>query len=127
MSKRNFDDSRGADKLSDQALVEGYKEGEIDGQEVMKRLLGKIGLAHRSQEVLVHQDDGSPLIGEDGRPLLAVEYMSIAEKHPPAIPTILNFIKLDGGDPRFPVAQKAMVNVVNGYLPPETSPNAISQ
>ncbi len=121
MSKRNFGDSKGADELSDKALVEGFKEGEIDGREVMKRLLGKVGLAHRSQEVLVHRGDGSPLTAEDGSPLLAVDYMSVAEEHPQAIPTILGFVRLDEKDPKFPVARKAMSTVVNGYLPPETS------
>jgi hypothetical protein len=126
MSKRNFGDSKGADKLSDKALVAGFKEGEIDGSEVMGRLLGKIGLTHRSQEVLVRQD-GSVLTGEDEQPLLAVDYISVAEKHPQAIPTILGFVGLDERDPKFPVAQRAMLSVVNGYLPPETSPNAVSR
>jgi hypothetical protein len=123
MSRKNFGYSSSANRLNDQDLVEGFQEGEIDGQDVMKRLLGKIGLTHRSQEVLVSQD-GSVLTGEDGHPLLAVDYMSIAEKHPQAVPAILGFVGLDENDPKFPVAQRAMLTVVNEYLPPETSPQS---
>lgn len=102
--------------LSDRDLVAAFEQGEVGGHEVMKRLLGKIGLAHRAEEFLVRQN-GKPFTGDNGKPLLVVDYLSVAGKHPAAIPAILNFVRLDENDRRFPIAQDAMADMVNGYLP----------
>ena len=109
----------GGDRLNDRDLVAGFRQGEVSGQDVMKRLLGKIGLAHRGQKALVRKD-GSPLIGDDGDPIVAEEYLSVAVKHPPAVPVILGFVEMDEGSPKFPDARAGVFTIVSGYLPPET-------
>lgn len=114
----------GADRnrlpLNDQELADAFQRGEVDGQEVMKRLLGKIGLADRAQDTL-RRRDGSVLTGRDGRALLAIDYLAAAQGHPGAIPTILNFVRMNEQDPKFPIAREAISTIVNGYLPPKTT------
>jgi len=120
MSSRNFGSPDGPQGLSDQDLVAGFQKGEVEGREVMGRLLGKIGLSHRSQEVLVRKAGGD-LTGEDGSPLRAEDYLSVAAEHPHAVPAILGFVTMDEHDPKFPAARGAILHVVNAYLPPEAS------
>jgi hypothetical protein len=102
---------------SDEEVARGFWEGEVPGQELMRRLLGRLGLAHRAQEELVRQD-GTPVLDEtDGQPLTAEDYLVVAERHPRAVESIVGFVLMDPADPDFENARAGMMHVVQKYLP----------
>ncbi len=104
-------------ELSDQDLVAGFRRGGKYGREVMVRVLAKLGMADKAEDPLMRQD-GSPLTGEEGVPLLAVDYMSVAAEHSPADTVLLNFVGMSEDDSRFNPAKAAIESIVTGYLSP---------
>lgn len=118
MTQGTPDALRKGTELSDADLVAGFREGQDYGQEVMSRVLGKIGLADRSAEPLIRKD-GSPLTDEDGQPLRAIDYMAVATKHTPADQILLNFATLTADDPLFAKSRSGLAHLVSGYLQPK--------
>jgi hypothetical protein len=101
--------------LSDQEVVAAYERQELDGEEVMVRLLRRVGLEHRGYEPMV--DNGTVLTGEDGKVLRAVDYLSIAGEKARAM--ILKFVSMDTDHPQYPMVCKMIQATVNDRLPPE--------
>jgi hypothetical protein len=102
-------------RLSDNELVDGFIGNEVGGQAVMERLLGKIDMADAAKKPLLDRS-GNVMTGPEGEALLVEDYLAIAGDHGPAIPIILNFIKMDEASPAFPAAKDAILTVVGGYL-----------
>lgn len=111
MSERFVD----SNSLSDQEVVAAYEQQDIGGEEVMVRLLRKVGLEHRSNELLI--DEGQIMRGADGRELRAVDYLYFAGEK--ARPMILNFVRMDESHPQYPMVCKLIQTTVNDRLPPE--------
>ena len=103
--------------LDDEGIAQAYRRGEVTGELVMTRLLEKIDLGERANEPLMRKD-GTPLTDDYGRPLRAVDYLAVAEKHG-AKDIILAIVRMPETDERFAMAKTAMSSMVNGYLPPE--------
>lgn len=101
--------------LDDQSLVAAYRNGEVAGELVMARVLEKIDLSDRSDEVLTRKD-GSTLTNDDGRPLRAVDYLEVAGKHG-ATQFLLGLLMMPETDPGFEAAKETIGDVVKGYLP----------
>ncbi len=108
------------ESMSDKAIIEGFKKGEIPGQEIMRRVLDRTGLLHRASEVLI-RGDGSPLLKPDGKPVLAEDYLDIAANHGGAVQMIIGFIDVDTSDTKFPDYQTFMRTIILDYLPEEES------
>lgn len=102
--------------LDDQSLVAAYRNGEVAGELVMARVLEKISLSDRSEEILTRKD-GSTLTNSDGHPLRAVDYLEVAGKHG-ATQFLLGLLMMPETDPGFEVAKETIGDVVRGYLPP---------
>jgi hypothetical protein len=109
-------------QLDDHSLVDGYRKGEVGGEAVMARLLEKIEMADRSEELL-RRKDGTPFADDEGRQLRAVDYMDVAGKHG-ASDIILSIVSMSETDPRFPNAKEAISFVVSQYLPPQEADTA---
>lgn len=104
------------ERLDDDGLVEGFARGEVEGHIVMGRLLEKIDLGHRAEELL-RRKDGSFLTDDENRPLRAVDYMTVADKHG-ATTILLGIVRMPETDPQFGAAKSAIAKLVEGYLPP---------
>lgn len=107
-----------SDHLSDEQLVEGYQKQEVEGSAVMGRLLAKLDLSQMASESL--RDASGEIITHENKPLAVADYLTIAKEHGPAIQIILNFIRMDEGDPRYPAAKEAISSIISGYMPANT-------
>lgn len=101
--------------LNDFELVEAYGRGEAPGEEIMARLLDRVGLSDKAQEIL-YKDDGSKLTGPEGQELRALDYLVVARQHGYAEQSILNFVRLDESHPKYEVFKNILLSSIVGHL-----------
>jgi hypothetical protein len=104
--------------LNDFELVEAYGRGEAPGEEIMTRLLDRVGLSDRAQEIL-YKEDGSKLTGPEGQDLRAVDYLVVARQHGHAEQSILNFVRLDESHPKYDSFKQILTGSILSHLPPK--------
>ena len=109
-------------QLSDHELVDAYQKAqrtetglEEAGQAVMSRLLEKIDRPETDANEFLH-GIYHPATGEK---LQTKNYLLVAERHPGATQTILNFVRLNPTHPKYVQIKAAVAAVVGGYLPPQ--------
>ncbi len=118
--ERLEDEAFGVDKLSDAELVNAYATGTVTGEDVMRRLLGKVGLANRATEVLQRRGGGE-LTDEAGQPVTAEKYLAVAGNHGAAKMAIINFLLVRPDHPEYAEYCGDLRSMIDHYLPADTA------